>query len=126
MTVCLCVCCISPYTMFSHSSPCSSSFIIHHHHHHRHVICLTLHHPPILAIPSHPIPSISTLSLSLPLQVDPQSLYTVMVENVPLEYRLNVQFRNLFDTLFPGGKVHSSEVCVCQLTPSSEVTHPPT
>jgi len=42
-------------------------------------------------------------------QVDSQCLYTVMVENVPPQYRLNVQFRLLFDTLFPG-KVHSSEM----------------
>ena len=38
-----------------------------------------------------------------------QSLYTVMVENVPPQYRLNVEFRHLFDALFPG-KVVASEV----------------
>jgi hypothetical protein len=41
--------------------------------------------------------------------LEPQALYTVIVENVPPQYRLNVEFRVLFDTLFPG-KVHSSEV----------------
>lgn len=42
-------------------------------------------------------------------QVNPQSLYTIMVENIPEQYRLNVTFRMLFDNLFPGA-VHSTEI----------------
>ena len=42
-------------------------------------------------------------------RVDKQSQYTIMVENIPEQFRLNVTFRRLFDNLFPGC-VHSSEV----------------
>ena len=42
-------------------------------------------------------------------QVSTQKLYTVMIENIPSEYRPNVAFRTLFDHLFPG-QVFSTEV----------------
>lgn len=42
-------------------------------------------------------------------QVARQSLYTIVVENIPAEFRLNVSFRNLFEHMFPG-QIFSTEV----------------